>query len=190
MNYLNEISLETENEWLDNFNNYPENIFKEFQTNQIILPKAIYNLLSNDLMSNINLYFGINDEGNPKIIAVSAYELDAYDGDEPSFADILEPNQIFELYSGEAIDIETARNYVSNWVEQNQENPIFIKSNLIPHSNLIKFFVEDNLSQVLIFFGLDNENKFKVMQKHPDEGDLVLNYNKSCPPNFSEIVLY
>lgn len=190
MNYLNEISLETENEWLDNFNNYPENIFKEFQTNQIILSKKIYDLLSNDLMSNINLYFGISDEGNPKIIAVSAYELEGDDGDEASFADILEANQIFELYSAEAIGIETARNYVSNWVEQNQENPIFIKSNLIPRPNLIKFFIEDNLSQVLIFFGLDSEHNLKVMQKHPDEGDLVLNHNTSCPSNCPRVSLY
>jgi hypothetical protein len=154
------------------------------------LSKTIYDLLSNDLMSHINIYFGISDKGNPKIIAVSAFELDSYDSDEPSFADILEPNQIFEIYSGEAIEIETARNYVSNWIEQNHENPIFIKSNLIPHSNLIKFFVEDNLSQVLIFFGLDTENKLKVMLKHTDEGSIVLNHNHNIPPNHIDISLY
>lgn len=181
MAYLNEVSAATVTEWLNNFDNYENNIFKPFQDNQILLNRTVYNALSNNNLYHMHIYFGLDNNNNPKLLIVGAYELDSYDSDESGYVDVIGDGLVYELYSGNSISVAQAQTYVDNWVNTNSANGIFIKSALLPRPNFIKFFIEDGEEQVNIFFGLDNNNKLKVMQKEPVSGDLVLNKTFPCP---------
>lgn len=181
MPYLNEVNAETLTIWLSNFNNYTNNIFAPFSTNEIVISSAIYQAICNNNLYHVNLYFGLDEVSNPKAIVVGSYELDSYDSDQSGYVDVLGTNLIYELYSGLPISIATAQGYIGKWIGENGENPIFKKGALLPRPNFIKIFVEDGANSATIFFGLDSNNELKVMEKDPNGSDLVLNKSFPCP---------
>jgi hypothetical protein len=189
MTYLNQVETSTVNEWMNNFENQQGNIYKYFQDNEVVLRKEIYDLVSNNNQFHIHMYFGLKADDTPCIIVTGAYQLDDYDGpdfnpsEENGYADVLDPNKIVELYSGNVININDAKDYVQNWVETNQNNVLFKKSFLIPRPNMIKFFLEDQVQEVLIFFGLDSNEGVKVMERELNStpNDLVLDKARPCP---------
>ena len=183
MAYLNEVNAATVAEWLTNFDNCPNNIYGPFQENEITLTKMVYNALGAN-NNHINIYFGLDEKLNQKIIAVGAYTLDQFDGEETDgFADILNPEGIFELYSNAIIPLSKARSYISKWKDENKGSDLFKVSFLLPRPNFIKFFIEDQADVVKIFFGMDNANALKVMQTKPNAGSgaIVINRSYPCP---------
>ena len=93
------------------------------------------------------------------------------------------------MYSGNSISVENARTYIDNWISNNNSNPIFRKSMLLPRPNFIKLFIENRATNVLIFFGLDGSN-LKVVEKDYEGGDLVLDFTNACPIMCPVISLY
>ncbi len=165
------------------FDNCSNNIYKPFQDNQINFTKSTYNALGGS-NNHINIYFGLDNNLNQKIIAVGAYVLDQFDGEETNgFVDILNPDGIYELYSNSVISLSDARNYINKWENENINSSYFKVSFLLPRPNFIKLFVEDQANVVRIFFGMDNSNALKVMQTNPNAGSgaIVINRSYPCP---------
>jgi len=184
MAYLNEVNAATVAEWLANFGNCPNNIYNPFQDNEISFTKREYNALSGNNTNHINIYFGLDESLNQKMIAVGAYTLDQFDGEETDgFVDILNPEGIYELYSNTVITLSQARAYINKWESENKGSNLFKVSFLLPRPNFIKLFVEDQADVVRIFFGMDNANALKVMQTNPSAGSgaIVLNRSFPCP---------
>ncbi len=183
MAYLNQVDPSTVNEWVENFNGYPNNIFEPFQSNEILLTRTIYEAVSKESNYNLNFYFGLDTQGNPRAIVVGSYLLNSVDSDlKNSYADVLGNNGfIFELYSGLTIDIATARDYAERWIETKQTSPVFKKSALLPRQNFIKLFTENDAAEVKIFFGFTQENELKIMELNPGDSDFVLNRSSPCP---------
>ena len=183
MAYLNEVDAATVAKWLANFDNCPNNIYRPFQENEIRLTKRVYYTLGGN-SNHINIYFGLDDNLNQKMIAVGAYTLDQFDGEETDgFVDILNPEGIYELYSNTTISLAEARQFISKWENENKDSDLYKVSFLLPRPNFVKLFLEDQADVVRIFFGMDDTNALKVMQTNPDagSGDVVLNRSYPCP---------
>ncbi len=184
MAYLNEVLAATVAEWLENFDDCPNNIFDPFQDNAIDFSLQAYEALSAENLNHINIYFGLDSNKNPKMIAVGSYLLDHYDGEETSgFADVLDPNKIYELYSDTVITKALAVQYAEKWETENSGSSLFKKSFLLPRPNFIKLFIEDQADPVRIFFGMDEGPELKVMEKDPNggTGTIVVNSGYACP---------
>jgi len=185
MAYLNEVDPATVAQWLQNFNNCPNNIYQPFQKNTINLPRKIYDILSNNSVNHINIYFGYDESLNPKIIALGSYMLDQLDGEEQEgFVDILDPEKIYELYSASVVPLATAQQYIDKWKQVNETSSLFKVSFLSPRPNYIQLFLNDQANPVRIFFGMDNNNEPKMMQKDPNAGSGAVVFDKTtpCPP--------
>ena len=184
MAYLNEVDATTVTDWLNNFNNCPNNIYTLFQDNAIDFTLPAYEALCANNLNHINIYFGMDENGNPKMIAVGSYLLDDFDGEETTgFADVLDPNKIYELYSDAVISKALAVQYANKWKTNNGNSSLFKKSFLLPRPNFIKLFIEDQADPVRIFFGMNDTHELKVMQKDPNggTGTIVANSGYACP---------
>ena len=185
MAYLNQVDPAVVDQWMSNFATYPDNIQEPFQSNPVEISRSTFDLLCGNNSRHINLYFGLDDLGNPVLIAVASYLLDAYDGQATNgYADILETDKIIELYSESPISLQTAQDYVNNWHAANLDNPLFLFSALQPRPNFVKLFLEDKVNSALVFFGLDNNNKLKVMQRDASGANpIAYNSGITCTPN-------
>jgi hypothetical protein len=182
MSYLNEVDAQTVQSWLNNFNNLGGNIYEPFQSDEIILKKTTWEAMCNHNMYHMHMYFGLDSEGKHKVIMTGAYELDAYDGD-TGYADVLDPERVYELYSDSIISVNDAKDFIQIWENNNGSNPLYIRSFLMPRQNFIKLFVEDGLQEVKIFFGMDNNEEIHPMQTKPNSSGLVFNKASTCPPD-------
>jgi hypothetical protein len=182
---LNEINPAVLADWMENFANESENIFQIFQTNSIPFSKEIYLTLSNNNHNNIRLYFGLTDEGIPKIIAVAAYFLNSGDNNINGYTDLIVEGKIFELYSNSVINFETAKSYIDNW-KQNLNSNLFKFGFLLPRPCLVKLYEEDNLDQIHIYFGIiDREIKLIMQKFNPLSTDVAFDSALPCPSNCS-----
>jgi len=184
MAYLNEVDSSTLTDWLNNFDNCPNNIYDPFQDNEIDFSLETYDILCANNLNHINIYFGLDINENPKLIAVGSYLLDEFDGEvKTGFADILDPDKVFELYADTTISLALAKQYTTKWNDDNRGSSLFKYSALLPRPNFIKLFKEDQADPVRIFFGMDDNDELKVMQKDPNggTGTFVGNTGFFCP---------
>jgi len=178
MAHPNEISPATVAEWVNNFNNQSPNIFEVFQENEIILSKEIYETLCTQEEYHLRFYMGLEDSSTPKIIAVGAFP---EEDEKDVYTDILDEGKIYELYAGNSISLSDAQGYIANWKDK-LEDDLFKYAFLIPRTNLVKFFEDDELEEVKIFFGLDTNIKPIMQKPNPASGDPSLNFFHPCPP--------
>ena len=181
MAYLNEIDQTTATDWLDNFENVQNNIYDGFQQNTI-LPKSIYEALSNDNQYNIRIYFGLDSDNNPKVIALASYYLNPADYHEEGFTDLIVTDGIWELYSNTKITAQTAKGYIDNW-KVNESDNLFKFGFLIPRPNCITLFENEGLTNVRLFFGIDGDGELQMMMQKPNGGssDVIVDNCTPCP---------
>ncbi len=186
MAYLNELNQATVNEWLDNFNNISNNIFAPFQ-NDTVMSKQIYEALNNDNQYNIRIYMGLDENNNPKVIALSSYYLELGDYEEEGYTDLIVEDGIWELYSDCIISFSDAKEYIDNWKVNSSDN-LFKFGFLIPRPNMVSLFVEENLDQVRLFFGINDAEEIKMMMQKPNagSGDVVVDFASPCPDRCSK----
>ncbi len=186
MAYTNEVNAITIVEWEHNFENCPNNIFKIFNDNPINFLRSTYEVLCDDDYNYINIYFGIDEKDNPRIIAVGSVLLDGFKDVKPhGFSDVLDKDNIYELYSNSNISLDLARQYTNRWKEDNENSNLYLNSTLLPRINFIELFLVDGSESLLIFFGMGNNSELKVMEKDPSKGDMAIVTNRSfpCPDN-------
>ncbi len=180
MAYLNEINQTTVNNWLNNFNEIPNNIFAPFQSDTV-MSKQVYDALNNNNQYNIRIYMGLDENNNPKVIALSSYYLEEGDSEEVGYTDLIIKDGIWELYSNSIITFDDAKKYINNW-EVNSSDNLFKFGFLIPRPNMISLFVEENLDSLRFFFGV-KDGEIKMMMQKPNAGpsDVVVNHISPCP---------
>jgi hypothetical protein len=186
MAYLNEIDQTTAQDWLDNFDNVQNNIYDCFQQNTV-LPKTVYDDLNNNNQYNIRIYFGLDSSSNPKVIALASYYLNPADYSEEGFTDLLVDGGIWELYSNTRISVETAIGYIDNW-KANESDNLFKFGFLIPRPNCIALFENEELTNVRLFFGVDDNGDIQMMMQKPNGGssDVIVDRCTPCPTQCSK----
>lgn len=176
MSHPNEIPTTTVSQWLSNFNNLSPNIYEIFQDNEIILTKEIFETLCTEEDYYLRFYMGLKNSTTPAIIAVGAYP----DG-EDTYTDILDAGLIYELYAATSVSLQAAQGYIANW-KDNIEDEYFKYAFLVQRTNLGFFFIDEDLEEVKIFFGFDEEIKPMMQKPNPSATDPVLDRNDPCPP--------
>lgn len=184
----NEITPQLRTIWQNNFNDERDNIFAPFQNTPIVLTRQMYEDLCLRFNSNIRIYFGKDNAGSPKLIAVAALRINELDSEnlELAWDDVAGPDSLFELYSGNSITISNANSWISNWTNDHANDELFVKSFLLPRTNFINIFETRRASYALIDFGLKKE--ITVMTQVcdvnglPDSNPIVNNRSFPCPP--------
>ncbi len=179
MQHVNVIDPVTVDRWKSNFDAEQDNLYLPFSQQSILLSREVYDQLCTDTSLYIRFYFGLDDDGLGKIIAVPAYQLSPVDAHETGYMDLLIPGRIFELYSGESITFEIAKGYVMNW-EAYQAHELWTKGFLIPRPNLLHLFLEQEEPTVEISLGVKKEISPMVSQVGTEPGRVFLNDLTSC----------
>jgi len=184
MTYNNEVNSSTVSNWLESFNNCSNNIFIPFQNNEIDITQQTFQTLNSNNPDFLNIYFGLDDNSNPKLIIVGSVFINGNtEVEENGFSDILSTGMIYELYTNQSITKVLAQQYISNWKLANASSSLFKKSILTPISNYNNLFNNLQADPVRIFLGMDKVCELIVMQKDPNAGDgaIVLNTSFPCP---------
>jgi hypothetical protein len=187
----NEVTPQVRTQWQDNFDNEKNNIFDAFHNSPIILTKAMYEKLCLKFNSNIRIYFGKDNAGSPKLIASAALKLNEMDSDnlDNAWDDIAGADTVYELYAGTAAGINQANDWIANWTNDHQNDPLYVKSFLLPRTSFISIFEYQKASFALIAlidFGLKKE--ITVMTQlcnasgQPGQDPIVNNRSMPCPP--------
>jgi len=187
-NYRNEVTSSERSIWKNNFAAESGNIFDKFQNTPIVLSKSIYEQICIKYNAHLSIYFGLDNSGNPQVIALPTYKIDELDSNNLSRAwdDITGSDSLFELYSNKSIDINTAKTYLQNWLNNNSNHEFFIRSFIFPRTNFIQIFENQNEDYALLDFGL--KKQIKVMTQscdvngNPASSPIVADYSWPCPP--------
>ncbi|PLX07676.1 MAG: hypothetical protein C0596_09580 [Marinilabiliales bacterium] len=188
----NEVASATRTTWISNFNAESNNIYDDFNTNEIVLTKTIYEKLMLDYSCHIRIYFGLNASGGTVAIALPAYKLDELDSEsmDRQWDNIYRDGYIYDLYKESTMTIAEAQSYITNW-NANSSDELFLKGFIIPRSNLIDIFENQDQDYCLIDFGLKKEIKLMTQActsggtplANPVVGDKAV----PCPPVCSYI---
>lgn len=188
----NEVAAATRTQWQANFNAEKNNIYDSFQNKKIVLSKATYEKLKFDFSCHIRIYFGLDAGGGANVIALPAYKLDELDSEsmDRQWDNIYKEGYIFELYADKEITIAQAKTLITNWNRKSSDE-LFINGFIIPRSNLIDIFENQNKDFALLDFGLKKEIKLMTQacsstgtpETNPVVGDSIL----PCPPHCPKI---
>ncbi len=184
----NEVPSAVRATWLANFDAEKNNIFAAFQSTKIVLSRTIYQALMFDFSCHIRIYFGVTDNGLPKIIAVPSYQLDESDIEtgEKAWDNIYRADCIYDLYENRVATIQEAKNWTANW-NTRSANELFVSSFLIPRSNMIDIFENQNRDYALFDFGIKKEIKIMTqacsLSGTKDQNPVVGDNGLPCPPN-------
>jgi len=183
----NEVSSATRALWKRYFIAETGNIFEVFQNNPIIMPKAIYQVLTDNPEHHIRVYFGLDSSNKPKAIAVSSYRTSTPNTDLMDFEwnDITTEGKIFELYSAKSIPLKDAQVFIAKWTI-NENDEFYSKAFLISRSNFRDIFDVQGKDFALLDFGIKKEMKIMTQactstgtpMTNPVFGDDARN----CPP--------
>ncbi len=181
MAFINHIEPVLVNNWIDNFENLSNNIFSPFQDNEILLPKTTYQQITNNGAYNVRIYLGIGSENSPKVLALGTYFVANGDSEVEGYVDIVGDGKIYEVYGNSAIDVNLAKGYINNWKSYSGSD-LFKIGYLIPKPTMMKFFEEDGIEYLRLFFGYDG-NEVKLLAKDPMDiaNNIVMDKSKSCP---------
>jgi hypothetical protein len=179
---LNVLDPVTVNRWKANFTAEQNNPYLPFVQQPILLDRATYDEICTDLSLYVRFYFGLTNDGIPKIIAVPALKLEPADSHETGYADLLIPGRIFELYSAQSITFELAKGYTLNW-EAYQAHELWMKGFLIPRPNLLHLFLEAEEEAIEITLGVKKAIGPMISKQNPQQGDVYVNRVLDCPPN-------
>lgn len=183
----NEVPLVERTLWRANFVAESGNIFEAFQRTPIVLTKAIYQALTFNYSCHIRIYFGLDSNDNPKVIAVPAYKLNEIDTPnmESSWDDILKANCIYELYAGTVVTLANAQSWLANWAK-NEDDELFVKAFIFPRPNFIDIFDNQGKDYALLDFGIKKEVKVMtqacVQNGTPLANPVFGDSASPCPP--------
>ncbi len=187
MAHHNEISS-NEKLWYDsNFSAYTNNIFEAFKEQEFELTETIYTNLCNNNDYHIRIYMGLDDEDNPKLIAMAADEQSAHQHDEIVYNDIFAAGNIYELGANTGIDINDAEDFIANWMNSNTGKELYKRAFLLLRTNLDFLFDDENVNSIKLDFGIEKTVKVMLADASYSAGDPILNRNKPCPDICSDI---
>lgn len=186
-NIRNQISQATRNTWLANFSAENNNPYDPFSRSRIMITRTIFETITSGFNCHIKIYFGLDSDENPKVIAVPCYELDPLDiaNMEKAWDDILKPGRIYELCEGEEISVEDAKIYISNFA-QNSNHEFYAKSFILPRPNFFEIFYTLDSEYALIDLGLKKEITVMIYpvdeNGNPPQDPIYINNSMPCPP--------